>query len=100
MPLFPAKSKVTVTSGTHAGKKGRVRAHADLFPKSGDVMHIVDLGHFEDGEWVPDPLFVPNQTPNPVNQFGQKVHGEAGPQPAIMQVDWIEVPGSELTAST
>lgn len=114
--LFPVGSMVTVTKplpegvkvaghgGDHTGRKGKVRAYADLSPlyKGGDVHHIVDLG-YKDGDtwvWYGEPFFVPNGVANP-QAYGPggalpyKIHGiDTLPD---QRVDWIEVPASCLS---
>ncbi len=109
--LFPIGSMVTVTAkspvsvaghaGDHTGRKGKVRGYTDLFPKSGDIIHIVDLGQLVDKVWTwyGEPFFVPNETPNPPEYgpqgpTGRKIHGDALPD---QRVDWIEVPASCLS---
>lgn len=109
--LFPIGSMVTVTKaasvpvaghgGDHTGRKGKVRGYADLAPlyKDGDVLHIVDLGYWDAVEkkwvWYGEAFFVPNETPNPTDQYGRRIHGEALlPE---QRVDWIEVPASCLS---
>ena len=99
--IFPIGSKVTVTakssvpvaghSGDHTGKTGKVRSYTDLSPKSGDIIHIIDLD---------TPFMVPDETPNPqgfgpAGPTGRPIHGvESLPD---QRVDWIEVPASCLS---
>jgi hypothetical protein len=109
--LFPIGSMVTVTgkspvpvaghAGDHTGRKGKVRGYTDLSPKSGDIIHVVDLGHLVDKIWLwyDEPLYVPNETPNPSEYgpqgpTGRKIHGESLP---AQRVDWLEVPASCLS---
>ncbi|HEX8838262.1 MAG TPA: hypothetical protein VF748_15070 [Candidatus Acidoferrum sp.] len=97
----PAGVKVSGNGGDHTGKKGKVRGYADLSPlySGGDVHHIVDLAYWdEDGKkwvWYGTPFSVPNETPNPPDQYGRKIHGDA-PLPD-QPVHWIEVPASCLS---
>ncbi len=110
--LFPIGSMVTVTAkslvpvaghaGDHTGRKGKVRGYTDLSPKSGDIIHVVDLGQLVDKVWTwySEPFFVTNETPNPEaygpqGPTGRRIHGvESFPD---QRVDWIEVPASCLS---
>jgi hypothetical protein len=88
--IFPVGSNVTVTAKSpvpvagsgddHTGKTGRVHGYADLAPKSGDIIHVVDLD---------EPMFVhlPNEPQFDPNT-GEKLQGH--------KVEWIEVPASCL----
>jgi hypothetical protein len=99
--IFSVGSKVTVTAkspvpvaghgGDHTGKTGKVRGYTDLSPKSGDIIHIIDLD---------EPFMVPNETPNPQaygpqGMLPHKIHGvDRLPD---QEVTWIEVPASCLS---
>lgn len=101
--LFPEGKKVTITGKSpipvagsnddHTGKTGRVRGYTDL--AKDDVIHIVDLGHYEEGEWIPDPILMPD-TSQP--QF-DPMTGEKN-LAAVHKIHWVEVPASCLSSVT